>query len=183
VISHAPTFYGSVMLSHHSNGQALSFLDENGEIRHDGGSFSTNYLDFSLYATGFSGEWFGWSALSLEWHPGINQNHELRGRYGLLRAHIASTVLANLPLKGELNVRISAILDQFTHTAKGAFLREFERFPISARYSITVPGIDLGLYVGYYLGHDYYNIYFDRYVHTLQIGISGGVTPSLTDPN
>jgi hypothetical protein len=179
-VSDKPTFYGSVMLSHHSNGQSQSFFDDNGAIRHDGGSFSTNYFEFSAYATGFSGHWFGWSALSLEWHPGFNENSELKDRYGLVRAHFASTVLANLPLKGQLTVRLSAILDRFEHTTQsGSFLREFERFPVSARYTITLPGIDLGLYVGYYVGHDYYNIYFDRVIHTLQLGISGGVTPSL----
>jgi hypothetical protein len=39
------------------------------------------------------------------------------------------------------------------------------------------------LYVGYYLGHDYYNIYFDRIIHTLQIGIAGNVMPQLIDTN
>ncbi|MET0385339.1 MAG: hypothetical protein ABW321_05240 [Polyangiales bacterium] len=173
------TLYGSVMLSHHSNGQAESFFEDSGAVRHDGGSFSTNYFEFSLYATGFSGRWFGWSSLSFEWHPGFNQSAELRGRYGLARMHFASTVLANLPLKGQLNLRVSAILDDFMQTQKSGVLRAVERFPISARYTITVPGIELGLYVGYYLGHDYYNIFFDRMVHTLQIGISGGVTPAL----
>ena len=176
-----PTFYSSFTVSHHSNGQAESFLDENGEVRHDGGSFSTNYLELSLYATGFSGHWFGWSYLSLEWHPGFGGDPELRGRYGMWRAHLASTVLAQLPLRGQLNVALTAILDSFTHTGNNGFMRAIERFPLSVRYSISVPGSDLGLYVGYYLGHDYYNIYFDRIIHMLQIGVAGNVTPSLID--
>jgi hypothetical protein len=178
-----PTFYGSVMLSHHSNGQAGDFFDANGAINHDSGSFSTNYLEFSAYGTRFFGPWFGWSSLSLEWHPGFNEDPELKGRYGLVRAHFASTLLANLPLKGQLNLRLSAILDHFLKTSQQRWVRELERFPISLRYTITVPGIDLGLYLGYYFGHDYYNIYFDRVIHTLQLGISGGVTPSLSNPS
>jgi hypothetical protein len=176
----SPAVYGSLMLSHHSNGQSGNFFDDQGNINHDTGSFSTNYLELSAYFTGFSGRWFGWSQLSLEWHPGFNEDRELKGRYGLVRAHVASTVLANLPLKGQLTIGLSAILDRFQHTTQsGQFLRQLERFPISARYTITLPGIDLGLYVGYYLGHDYYNIYFDRFIHTVQLGVSGGVTPSL----
>jgi len=178
-LQRAPTFYASLRLSHHSNGQAGSFFDENGEIRHDGGSFSTNYFELAMYITGFKGHWFGWSMVSLEWHPNWNQTPELRGRYGLVRAHIASAVLANLPLKGTLRIELTAILDRFLRTGESSFMRELERFPIGARYTISVPGIDLGLYVGYYLGHDYYNIYFDRIVHTLQLGISGSVTPSV----
>lgn len=174
-----PTFYGSVMLSHHSNGQTQSFFKDDGSIRHDGGDFSTNYFEFSVYSTGFSGRWFGWSALSLEWHPGFNQSPELRGRYGLTRLNLATTVLAELPLQGELHLRVSAILDDFMHTGTSPLMRSLERFPISVRYVIRPPYTDLGLYIGYYLGHDYYNIYFDRIIHTLQIGISGSVTPSL----
>jgi hypothetical protein len=177
----APTVYASVMLSHHSNGQSGKFLNDNGEINHDGGSFSTNYLEFTAYGTGFWRPWFAWSSLSLEWHPGFNEDPELKGRYGLTRLHFASTVLANLPLKGQVNLRVSAILSGFQKTSTTPWMREIERFPISLRYTITVPGIDLGLYLGYYLGHDYYNIYFDRVIHTIQIGISGGVTPSLSD--
>lgn len=180
-IRNEPAFYGSVMLSHHSNGQSGPFFLEDGSFNHDTGSFSTNYLEFSAYATGFRGHWFGWSALSLEWHFDWNQSPELDGRYGLIRAHFATTLLANLPLKGQLNLRLSAILDRFMKTGNHAITRELERFPLSIRYSLSIPGIDLGLYVGYYVGHDYYNIYFDRFVHTLQIGISGGVTPSLID--
>jgi hypothetical protein len=176
-----PTFYASLMLSHHSNGQVLSFFDDSGAIRHDRGSFSTNYFELAGYATGFSGKWFGWSSLSLEWHPGFNEDPELKGRYGLWRLHFASTVLANLPLKGQLNLRVSAILDRFLHTGTNGFMRAIERFPISARYTITLPGFDLGLYLGYYLGHDYYNIYFDRIIHTVQVGISGSVTPSVIE--
>lgn len=176
-----PTLYASLMLSHHSNGQVLSFFDDSGAIRHDGGSFSTNYFELAGYATGFSRKWFGWSSLSLEWHPGFNQDPELKGRYGLWRAHFASTVLAKLPLQGQLNIRLSAILDRFLHTGTNGFMRAIERFPISARYTIMVPGFDLGLYLGYYLGHDYYNIYFDRIIHTVQVGVSGSVTPSVIE--
>lgn len=182
-VHHKPTLYASLMLSHHSNGQALSFFDDDDKVRYDGGSFSTNYLEASLYATGSSGRWFGWSSLSFEWHPGINMNPELRGRYGLMRAHLASTVVSDLPWHGQLHVRLSAILDRFEHTGTNPFMHQLERFPISVRYTIQPPGIDLGLYVSYYVGHDYYNIYFDRIIHTIQVGISGAVAPSLVERN
>jgi hypothetical protein len=174
-------FYGSVLLSHHSNGQTESFFDESGNVRHERGDFSTNFFEFSAYLTGLSDRWFGWSTLSLEWHPGFNENPELRGRYGLTRLHFGTTLLAQLPFQGELSFHVSAILDDFMHTGTSKVMRALERFPISVRYVIQPPHTDLGLYISYYLGHDYYNIYFDRILHTLQIGISGSVTPTLTN--
>jgi hypothetical protein len=173
-------FYGSITLSHHSNGQTQSFFQDDGNIRHDGGDFSTNFFEFSLYTTGLSGRWFGWSALSLQWHPGFNQNPELRGRYGLTRINLATTLLAQLPWQGEIALHVSAILDDFMKTGESSFMRAIERFPISLRYIIQPPHTDIGLYIGYFLGHDYYNIYFDRIIHTLQVGISGSVTPTLS---
>jgi hypothetical protein len=172
-------FYGSLTLSHHSNGQSESFFDEQGNIRHERGDFSTNFFELSAYMIGGSGRLFGWSALSLEWHPGFNQNPELRGRYGLTRLNFATIVLAQLPWQGEINLHVSAILDDFLKTGESALMRAIERFPISVRYIIQPPHTDIGLYIGYYLGHDYYNIYFDRIIHTVQIGISGSVTPTL----
>lgn len=174
-----PTFYGSVTLSHHSNGQAGPFFNDDGTINHDDGSFSTNYFDFALFATGFRGKFLGWSSVSLQWHPGFNEDPELKGRYGLLRLNLATTLVADLPFHGQLNLRVSAILDDFMKVSKSPVLREFERFPFSLAYSMTVPGIDLGVYLGYYIGHDYYNIFFDHVIHTVQIGISGGFSPTL----
>ncbi len=34
-------------------------------------------------------------------------------------------------------------------------------------------------YFSYYVGHDYYNIHFDRVVNMLQIGLAGDTSPSL----
>lgn len=174
-----PTFYGSITLSHHSNGQAGPFFNDDGSINHEDGSFSTNYLDFAVYATGFTRRFLGWSSVSLQWHPGFNEDPELEGRYGLLRLNLATTLVADLPFHGQVNLRVTAILDDFLQTSKSPTLRELERFPVGLSYAMTVPGIDLGVYLGYFLGHDYYNIYFDRVIHTIQVGISGGFAPTL----
>jgi len=174
-----PAPYVSLGISHHSNGQALSFFDDQGNIRHEGGSFQTNYLELAGHLTGNEGRLFGWTRLALEWHLGFWANSELRGRYGLVRAHLASTVLSKLPLQGQLNVELTAILDGFLHTTRAGWTRALERFPLSLRYSITVPGFQIALYAGYYVGHDYYNIYFDRFVHMFQLGISSAMNPAV----
>ena len=60
-------------------------------------------------------------------------------------------------------------------------LRALERFPVSARYTIEIPGIIHRFYIGYYFGHDYCNIWFDRLINVFQIGIVGDVAPVLFD--
>ena len=178
-VSRTPAFYGSVTLSHHSNGQAGPFFGEDGQINHEDGSFSTNFFEFTAYATGFAKGFLGWSSLGLQWHPGFNEDPELRDRYGLLRINLASTLVADLPFHGQVNLRISAILDEFQTSSENEFVQELERFPVSIAYAMTVPGIDLGVYASYYVGHDYYNLYFDRLIHVIQLGISGGYSHTL----
>jgi hypothetical protein len=174
------TGYASLTLSHHSNGQDGPFFLDDGAINHEDGDFSTNYLELSVYATRLNQPFFGWNQLAFVWHPGINQRPELRGRYGLWRVYLATTLLeTEHPLDAKLEVRLGAILDDFLHATDGAITRALERFPVSVQYTVTVPGFDLGFYAGYYLGHDYYNIWFDRWVHAVQLGISGRVGPVL----
>lgn len=174
-----PALYTSLTFNHHSNGQTGPFFLKDGSINHEDGDFATNYLELALYATGFTQRYFAWSRLALEWHLNINQSPELRGRYGLRRLHLSSTLLNELPLHGTVSLELSAILDGFLHASDNSVVRALERFPISLRYAFIVPGIDLGFYVGYYFGHDYYNIWFDRLINVIQIGIAGSVSPSV----
>jgi hypothetical protein len=173
--------YASLTLSHHSNGQDGKFFLDSGAINHDSGDFSTNYFELSAYGTRLNQMFFGWSQLALVWHA-INQSPELPGRYGLWRLYAATTLLdTEHPVVGKLSFKIGAVLDSFLHTARSGVGRALERFPLSVQYTLTVPGFDLGFYAGYYAGHDYYNIWFDRWVHVIQLGISGGVGPVLLD--
>jgi len=174
-----PELYTSLTINHHSNGQAGPFFLPDGSINHDDGDFSTDYLELALYATASTQRYFAWSRLALEWHVDITQTPELRGRYGLRRLHLSSTLLNELPLHGSVSVELSAILDDFLHASDNSAVRVLERFPFALRYAFMLPGIDLGFYVGYYFGHDYYNIWFDRLINVIQIGISGAVSPSV----
>jgi hypothetical protein len=174
-----PAFYASVSLNHHSNGQDGPFFLPDGAINHQDGSFSTNYLELSLYSTLGRGNVFAWSSLSFEWHLDINQEPELEGRYGLYRLHLSSAVLSGLELEGGLSLRLTAIVDDILYQSDEPALKVLEHFPFSARYTMTIPGIQLGLYAAYFIGHDYYNIWFDRVANVLEVGISGNVGPTL----
>jgi hypothetical protein len=174
-----PVLYTSLTFNHNSNGQSGPFFLPDGSINHDDGSFSTDYLELSLYATAFTQRYLAWTRLALEWHVDITQTPELRGRYGLRRLHLSSTLLNELPLHGSVSIELSAILDDFLHASDNSVVRALERFPFEVHYAFMLPGIDLGFYVGYYFGHDYYNIWFDRLINVIQIGISGAVNPNV----
>jgi hypothetical protein len=177
---HETAVYASLSLSHHSNGQSGHARNADGSNNHLDGDFSTNFLELALYETRAGATLFGWNQLAFEWHLDINRSAGLAGRYGLLRLHFATTLLTtDAPLEGALTAQLIAILDDFERESHARVLRTLERFPISLQYTVKVPGIDLGAYVGYYLGHDYLNIWFDRVIHTVQVGISGTIGPVL----
>ena len=171
--------YASLTISHHSNGQAGSFFDPDGSVNHDTGDFSTNYLEGAVYfARGRSrSRW--WLSPSLEWHPGFNQSDELEGIYGFWRAHLAYTTLQHLIWDGKLSLRLSGILDHVSLPGDAGAVKVLRRLPFSAKYTVRFPGIDLGAYFGAYVGPDYYNISFDRYVSVFQVGLAGDTSPRL----
>lgn len=173
------TAYGSLSLNHHSNGQSDPFLLDSGAINHDSGNFSTNYLELAAHLVANRQPWFGWSRLALLWHLPFNQEPGLRGRYGLRRLLLTLKLFETAePLDSNLTIEVGAILDRMLKASSTPFTRGLERFPISVRYTVAWPSVDLGFYAGYYLGHDYYNIWFDRWIHTIQLGISGRVGPT-----
>jgi hypothetical protein len=174
-----PTFYASLVLSHHSNGQSGPFFDASGAINHEDGSFGTNYFELAFTGVGRSSAFFGWNTLSLEWHPKLGQTEELSGRYGLWRLHAATMVASRLAWEGKLYLRVSAILDDFQPSSSRLSVGAAERFPVELRYSARLPIIDLGVFAGLYWGHDYYNIWFDRMVAMVLVGISGDLAPRL----
>jgi hypothetical protein len=172
-------FYASLMLSHHSNGQAGPFFDASGAVNHDDGDFTTNFFELSFTGVAHEQAFFGWNTISLEWHPGFNQSPELEGRYGLWRVHLKSMLATRLLWEGKLYLKVSAILDDFQASTSRLSVGAAERFPIELRYSGRLPLIDLGVFAGLYWGHDYYNIWFDRMVAMGLIGISGDLSPTL----
>jgi len=177
----ATTFYGSATISHHSNGQAGSFFDPDGSVNHDTGNFSTNYLEATAHVAWGEKNALRWLSPSLEWHPGFNQSDELKGVYGFWRAHVAYTAFHHVLLDGKLSLRLSGILDRVALQGDSEAVKVLRRFPFAAKYTVKVPGVDIGAYVGGYVGPDYYNISFDRYVAVLQLGLVGDASPQVPE--
>lgn len=174
-----PLFYSSLSLNHHSNGQSGPFSNPDGTNNHESGSFATNYLEFSVHRAGWKPALFDTTSLSFEWHPGIAEELGPRGEYSRFRLHLEATVLLHLVVDAKVTARLSALLDDFHHSSDSDVVRVLERFPLRVQYIAKLPKIDVGLYVGYYFGQDYYNIWFDRLANVFQIGIGSDVSSSV----
>lgn len=173
-----PTSYFSAAFLHHSNGQSGDFHAANGEHNHRSGSFGTNYFELAAYPKFWQSPTSGWSSIVLEWHPRAFENSELRSTYGNLRLRLAATINSEVAgYASDLSLGLTTILGEMQKpTNASAF---WARCPIAVKYAIRPPSIDVGLYAAYYQGQDYYNIWYDRFISVLQIGISGDLSTGL----
>jgi hypothetical protein len=173
-----PSAYYSAAFLHHSNGQSGEFYNADGSHNHDTGSFGTNYFEFAAYTNFWKNPTFGWSTVVLEWHPRSFENAAQRSTYGNLRVRLATTINANLAgYSADLSVGLTAIVGEMQKPTNADTF--FARFPLAVKYAIRPPSIDVGLYAAYYQGQDYYNIWYDRFISVLQIGISGNLSTGL----
>lgn len=173
-----PTSYFSAAFLHHSNGQSGDFYAANGDHNHRSGSFGTNYFEFAAYPKFWQSATFGWSSIVLEWHPRSFENAELRSTYGNLRLRLATTINSHLgDYASDLSLGLTAILSEMQKPTNASTV--FARFPIAIKYAVKPPSIDVGLYAAYYQGQDYYNIWYDRFISVVQIGIAGDLSTGL----
>jgi hypothetical protein len=173
-----PTAYFSAAFLHHSNGQSGDFYSADGSHNHRTGSFGTNYFEFAAYSNILKEPSFGWSSVVLEWHPRSFENAAQRETYGNLRLRLATTFEFDFGgYASDLSVGLTAILSEMQKPTNASTI--FARFPIAVKYAIRPPAIDVGLYAAYYQGQDYYNIWYDRFISVVQIGISGNLSTGL----
>lgn len=179
--------YYSVMLSHHSNGQAGDFYSPDGAINTETGSFSTNFLEFGINRV-WSVRRFeqAWSRLSLIWHPGFNRNDELDDQYERLKIALATSTTRGLRLWTDYSFEAQAYV---AYTPVG---KDYTFIPGSGSsaprkdaewYDRTDWGFlvsfgndrsgDFRWFLKFDYGYDYYNINFFQPIRRLQIGIMG----------
>jgi hypothetical protein len=173
-----PTAYYSAAFLHHSNGQSGDFYNDDGSHNHESGSFGTNYFEFAAYPNFWKNPNFGWSSVVLEWHPRLFENSELRSTYGNLRVRLATTIYSKLGgYPADLSLGLTSIISEMEKpTNASSFLA---RFPVAIKYAVRPPSIDVGFYAAYYQGQDYYNIWYDRFISVLQVGIAGDLSTGL----
>ncbi len=189
--------YYSLMLSHHSNGQAGEFYNSDGTVNTENGSFSTNYLELANYQ--FQRRFLPeWTKFAIIWHPGFNREDALDDQYEELKVEISTrtttrTLRSLKPVVGDTLSKKGWYFKLFTSVSYIITGRDYVIAPnndypqivtedadwndninLSFMLSLRPPYMhDMNFFVKYDLGYDYYNINFQKEINRIQIGIAG----------
>ena len=172
----------SMRVSHHSNGQDGDFNLPDGSVNYEDGSFSTNFVVLGVTAMARStlpDTLTSFIGLALEVHPGVNMDRALRRNYGRLRVKSRSR-LSGRALRESwqwLTTSTEVAWRMWGFTDEGFFSKRRWSFRINWVFSHETVE-DLGLWVDYYWGPDYYNISFARHMSSFRAGVKfdfGGV--------
>lgn len=183
--------YNSIMLSHHSNGQADSFYNSDGMVNKDSGNFSTNFFEFAHYEITDLDYFPEWSKISLEWHPDLNREENLKDQYETVKLKLnAQSGDKNMPCSDSWKYNIwwgvSYILagrDYIIAPNKDYPLinpkkaEGLDNVNLTAGLNIKLPFFDQMniLMIKYDYGYDYYNIRFQDRINRIQIGFAGKI--------
>ena len=177
-LAHHTTLFAR--LAHHSNGQDGDFYNYDGSINLQSGNFSTNFFEIGFIDTSYGSQINAvkFFKSSLEIHPKNWMIDELQGQYSGLRWHnsffayklpldrgfFSKKRKANFSVKFETTWMIDEINDWKTFDTKrfsGAFT--FYYHPKFLE--------DIGFFVQFYHGLDYYNIYFEHQLDVIRFGL------------
>ncbi len=165
-------------IAHHSNGQEDPFFLEDGSVNTKSGDFSTNFFELGFIATNLNTRFNAhqFFKTSLEVHPDGFIQDELKGIYSQYRWHNTFSIfkisnknqerIAQKPtisLKGEATWMFGDYNELESFSA--------ERLNLSLTFYYHPKFLeDIGLFVQYYHGSDYYNMYFDHRLDVLRFG-------------
>jgi len=163
--------------AHHSNGQDGPFYLENGDINIENASFSTNYFEAGIIKTDFSDRFNAvkFFSSSIEIHPKGLTIEELHGIYGLYKWNNIFSIF-KLPNTSDKEKKASFSLRGKVSYTMGEFndLNAFAFDRISTSFTVFYhPKFldEIGFFVQFYHGYDYYNIYFNNQRTMLRFGI------------
>jgi len=166
-------------IAHHSNGQEDNFFMENGDINTKSGDFSTNFFEAGITKTNFNKRFnaFQFYKSSLEVHPQSWSSDELAGIYSTFRWHNVFSIFKLF------NKNIDTKLRHATISINGETIWMFGKLNSWESTSINRLNLnfifyyhpkfleDIGLFISYYHGMDYYNISFNHQIDVLRFGI------------
>tara|TARA_R110000851_G_scaffold116636_1_gene242952 strand:+ start:15045 stop:15920 length:876 start_codon:yes stop_codon:yes gene_type:complete len=165
-------------LVHHSNGQDGNFFNEDNTINLSTGNFATNYFEIGFIGTKPSYKLNAIKTIksSIEVHPKSWMVQELQGRFSGLRWHNTFTA-HQLPFinkhkksrpRFSLKVDTTLMLDNYNELD----IIDIDRLNVNVMFYYHPKFLeDIGLFVGYYNGMDYYNIYFEHQLEVIRFGI------------
>jgi hypothetical protein len=163
---------------HHSNGQDGDFFLDDGSPNLKTGDFSTNFFEAGFIKTFYNPrfEAVQFFRSSFEWHPESLTANELIGDYSLYRWNNSFSVFKlpetskNGKKKARLSIKADATWmfgDLFDWSA--ASLNRIN-LGLTVFYSPKFLE-DIGFFVHYYHGLDYYNMYYTHQLDVLRFGI------------
>ncbi|MFN4763479.1 hypothetical protein ACKGJN_10175 [Gillisia sp. Q332] len=166
-------------IAHHSNGQNGDFYDKNGTINLISGNFATNFIELGFLKAFYNNKHnaFRFFKSSVEFHPKTWMLDEMQGKYSGLRWH--NTFLAyKLPLNGnysgnsKANFSVKAETSWMMDNVNDWETFDLNRLNASLRFYYHPKFLeDIGLFVQFYHGMDYYNIYFQHQISVIRFGI------------
>lgn len=165
-------------IAHHSNGQDGSFYNEDGTINLLTGNFATNYFELGILKSSYSSRLNAIKVFksSIEAHPKSWMLEELEGSYSGLRWHNAFTAF-KIPFGNSRNsnrphfsvkFETMLMLDQYNDLD----ILDADRINAGLTFYYHPQFLeDIGLFVQFYHGMDYYNIYFQHQLDVIRFGI------------
>jgi hypothetical protein len=166
--------------AHHSNGQDGDFYLENRELNVKSGDFATNYIEPGLIITNVNKRLnaYQFFKTSVEIHPPGSSSPELNGIYSKVRWHTAASIfkLANdnklIADKGNASISLKGEATWMFGTVNNWDGISSDRLNLSLTFYYHPKFLeDIGLFVQYYHGLDYYNMYFSHRLDILRFGL------------
>ena len=164
-------------IAHHSNGQDGDFYNEDNTINLQTGNFATNFLELGFLKTSYSSRLKAIKSIksSVEIHPKSWMIQELKGKYSGLRWHNSFTSF-KLPLNDNKNEKANFSIKAETILMLDKYndlnILDMDRFNVSLTFYYHPKFLeDIGLFVQFFHGMDYYNIYFEHQLSMIRFGI------------
>lgn len=167
-------------VAHHSNGQNDDFYNEDHSINLESGNFSTNFFQIGIIKTSYDSKLKAvkFFKSSVEVHPRSWMINELHGQYNGFRWH-NSFISYKLPwnsdlfssdrrAKFSLKIETTWMLDQINDW------KTFDTRRFNASLTLYYhPKLleDIGFFVQFYHGTDYYNIHFSHQLSMIRFGL------------
>ena len=170
------TLFGK--FAHHSNGQDGEFYDENGNINLISGNFSTNFMEFGYifnkHSSKYNAEKF--FKTSFEIHPQRWMFEEIRGMYSGFRWHNTFSAF-KIPVgnsdkekRAQISIKMETMIMLDNINGWNSF--DSNRFNGSLTFYYHPKFLEeIGFFVQYFHGMDYYNIYFMHQIDVVRFGI------------
>ena len=166
-------------IAHHSNGQEGDFYLPGQVINLKAGNFSTNYLQAGAIRSRYSKRLDAWQFFSthIEVHPKDWTIPELRNQYSPLRWQVAMSVYKNPFAKktdrhNKSQLSVIAKASWMFGEVGGWETFDSDRLTVDLTFNLH-PGFfeEIGFFINFYYGMDYYNIYFSEHLQVIRFGI------------